>query len=54
MSAYLVFTRGKTLDKAGLKTNWEKIEGTSEGHQVKVLVAYGRHECLRAIPLKAS
>ena len=46
MSAYLIFTREETLDEAELKIYWEKIKGTFAGHQVKVLVAYGRHEVL--------
>ena len=52
MSAYLVFTREKTLDEAELKIYWEKIKGTFEGHQVKVLVAYGRHEVLEGDPVE--
>lgn len=46
MSAYLVFTREKTLDEAELKRYWEKIRTTFEGHEVKVLVNYGRFEVL--------
>ena len=52
MSAYLIFTREKTLDEAELKIYWEKIKGTFEGHQVKVLVAYGRHEVLEGDPVE--
>ncbi len=46
MSAYIVFTREKTLDPAQLAIYWEKIRDTFKGHQVKVLAAYGKHEVL--------
>ena len=38
MSAYLIFTRKKTLDEAELKIYWDKIRATFAGHRVKVLV----------------
>ena len=46
MSAYLVFTREKTLDEAELRIYWDKIRATFAGHQVNVLVNYGRLEGL--------
>ena len=46
MSAYLIFTRQKTLDEAEMKIYWDNIRATFEGHQVKVLVNYGRLEVL--------
>ena len=46
MSAYLIFTRQKTLDEAELKIYWDNIRASFEGHQVKVLVNYGRLEVL--------
>jgi uncharacterized protein (DUF1330 family) len=46
MSAYLVFTRKRTLDEAELKIYWNKIRATLEGHLVKVLVNYGRLDVL--------
>jgi hypothetical protein len=49
MSAYLVFTREKTLDEAELKLYWDKIRTTFAGHQVKVLVNYGRLEVLEGV-----
>ena len=52
MSAYLVFTREKTLDEAELKIYWDKIRATFAGHQVKVLVNYGRHEVLEGDPVE--
>src|ERR1700719_5271359 len=50
MSAYLVFTREKTLGEAELKIYWDKIRATFAGHQVKVLVNYGRLEGLEGDP----
>jgi uncharacterized protein (DUF1330 family) len=52
MSAYLIFTRKKTLDEAELKIYWDKIRATFAGHQVKVLVNYGRHEVLEGDPVE--
>ena len=52
MSAYVVFTREKTLDEAELKIYWDKIRATFAGHQVKVLVNYGRLEVLEGDPVE--
>ncbi len=52
MSAYLIFTREKTLDEAELKIYWDKIRATFAGHQVKVLVNYGRLEVLEGDPVE--
>ena len=52
MSAYLIFTREKTLDETELNIYWEKIKSTFEGHSVKVLVGYGRHEVLEGDPVE--
>jgi len=52
MSAYLLFTREKTLDEAELKIYWDKIRATFAGHQVKVLVNYGRFEVLEGDPVE--
>ena len=52
MSAYLVFTRKQTLDEAELKIYWDKIRATFAGHQVKVLVNYGRLEVLEGDPVE--
>lgn len=46
MSAYIVFTREKTLDKAELDIYWQKVAATFAGHTVKLLAAYGRYEVL--------
>jgi uncharacterized protein (DUF1330 family) len=46
MSAYLIFTREKTIDRAELEIYWAKITATFEGHPIRVLAAYGPHEVL--------
>ena len=46
MSAYLIFTRKRTVDEAELNIYWDKIRATFAGHQVKILVNYGRYEVL--------
>ncbi len=43
MSAYIVFTREKTLSAAELATYWELVGPTFAGHDVKVLAHYGPH-----------
>ena len=52
MSAYMVFTKEKTNDPKELKTYAEKIWPTFDGHDVKVLVGYGRHEVLEGEPVE--
>jgi uncharacterized protein (DUF1330 family) len=52
MSAYLVFARERTIDETELKLYWDKIRATFEGHQVKVLVNYGRLEVLEGDPVE--
>ncbi len=46
MSAYLIFTRQKTLDPDELTLYWNEIRATFAGHEVKILAAYGAHEDL--------
>jgi uncharacterized protein (DUF1330 family) len=46
MSAYLIFTRERTLDAEELALYWREIRATFLGHEVKVLAAYGHHEDL--------
>ena len=52
MSAYIVFTRTKTVDRAELDKYWAGIKATLEGHPIEVLVAYGRHEVLEGDPIE--
>jgi uncharacterized protein (DUF1330 family) len=54
MSAYLVFIREKTLDATELQAYWNKIRATFDGHQVKVLASYGRHEDLEGSPTEGA
>ena len=54
MSAYLVFTRERTLDAAELAIYWDKIRATFVGHDVKVLAAYGQHEDLEGPPTEGT
>ena len=42
----MVFTKEKTTDVDESKTYGEKIWPTFDGHEMKVLVGYGRHEVL--------
>lgn len=46
MSAYVIFTRVKTLDKTELEKYWSLIEETMKGHPIEVLVPYGNFEVL--------
>ncbi len=46
MSAYVVFMREKTLNQSELEAYWARVKETMEGHQLKVLVAYGKHVTL--------
>jgi uncharacterized protein (DUF1330 family) len=64
MSAYIVFTRTKTLDEKELETYWAGIRATLKGgsgsvlshylkgHPIEVLVAYGKHEVLEGDPVE--
>ena len=52
MSAYIVFTRTKTIDQKGLETYWAGIRATMTGHPIEVLVAYGKHEVLEGDPIE--
>ena len=52
MSAYIVFTRTKTLDQKELETYWAGIRETLKGHPIEVLVAYGKHEVLEGDPVE--
>jgi hypothetical protein len=52
MSAYIVFTRTKTLDQKELETYWAGIKATMKGYPIEVLVAYGQHEVLEGDPIE--
>ena len=46
MSAYVVFTREKTLDKLELAAHFKDVPATLAGHEVRVLALNGPHEDL--------
>ena len=46
MSAYVIFTRDKTLDEHELATYLKEAPATFAGHEVKSLASYGAHEDL--------
>ena len=52
MSAYIVFTRTKTLDQKELEAYWAGIKDTMKGHPIEVQVAYGNHEVLECDPIE--
>jgi uncharacterized protein (DUF1330 family) len=52
MSAYVVFTRTKTIDQEELKKYWDGIKATMEGHPIEVLVAYGNYEVFEGDPIE--
>jgi uncharacterized protein (DUF1330 family) len=54
MSAYLIFTREKTLDPKELAIYMEEIRATFAGHNIKVLAAYGPHEDLEGPPTEGT
>ena len=54
MSAYLIFTRDKTLDEQELATYGKEAGPTLAGHEVKVLAFYGPHEDLEGVPTEGT
>jgi uncharacterized protein (DUF1330 family) len=46
MSAYLIFTRDKTLDKHEMAAYSKDVPPTFAGHEVKILALYGSYEDL--------
>lgn len=49
MSAYLVFTRDKTLDEHEMAKYSKDVPATLAGHEVKILALYGKHEDLEGL-----
>ena len=49
MSAYLVFTRTKTIDQKELEKYWAGIQAPTKGHPIELLVTYGKFEVLEGI-----
>jgi uncharacterized protein (DUF1330 family) len=54
MSAYLVFTREKTLDKNEMAVYAKEASATLPGHQFKILAFYGAHEDLEGAPTEGT
>ena len=52
MSAYLVFTRTKTIDQKELEKYWAGIQATTKGHPIELLVTYGKFEVLEGDPIE--
>ena len=52
MSAYVVFTRTKTIDQKELEKYRTGIKGTMKDHPIEVLVADGKHEVLEGDPIE--
>jgi uncharacterized protein (DUF1330 family) len=46
MSAYAIFTRVKTIDPAEMKIYNDSVLPTIEGHDVRILAAYGPKDVL--------
>jgi uncharacterized protein (DUF1330 family) len=54
MSAYVVFTREKTLNQGELATYAKEAQTTFAGHEVKMLAFYGSHEDLEGAPTEGT
>jgi uncharacterized protein (DUF1330 family) len=52
MSAYVVFTRTKTIDQKELERYRTGIKATMKDHPIEVLVADGKHEVLEGDPIE--
>ena len=46
MSAYMIFTRDKTLDQREMDVYSKNVGATMAGHPIKPLAFYGKHEDL--------
>ena len=54
MSAYMVFTRNKTLDQQEMDTYSKEVPATFPGHAMKSLAFYGTHEDLEGPPTEGT
>ena len=52
MSAYVVFTRTRTIDQKELEKYCAGIQATMKGHPLEVFVAYRKHEVLEGDPIE--
>jgi uncharacterized protein (DUF1330 family) len=54
MSAYMVFTRDKTLDPLELDIYAKEVPATAAGHELKALAFYGPHQDLEGPPTEGT
>ena len=54
MSAYVVFIREQTVDRAELDTYFKEVKATFAGHELKVLANYGPQEDLEGSPTEGT
>jgi len=54
MSAYMIFTRDKTLDQSEMDIYAKTVGPTMAGHPGKVLAFYGPHEDLEGAPTEGA
>ena len=54
MSAYVVFIREQTGDRAELDTYFKEVKATFAGHELKVLANYGPQEDLEGSPTEGT
>lgn len=54
MSAYIVFTRDRMIDRHEMDTYSKEVPATLTGHPVKILALYGTHEDLEGAPTEGT
>jgi uncharacterized protein (DUF1330 family) len=54
MSAYLIFTRDKTIDPQEMAIYSKNVPATLAGHDFKLLALYGAHEDLEGGPTEGT
>ena len=54
MSAYLIFTRDKTLDEQELANSHTSVAATIAGYDCKILALYGAHDDLEGEPTEGT
>ena len=54
MSAYMIFTREKTVDQNEMDVYSKTVGPTMAGHPLKTLAFYGKHEDLEGAPTEGT
>jgi len=54
MSAYIVFTREKTIDQGEMDVYAKEAQASVAGHELKALAFYGAHEDLEGPPTEGT